>query len=671
MAAKFYFFTDTDLLSSQLASDAFGPAKPDNKGNDQYRISSMHSASSSPAAYAICDGIVCAQDIPDTSPALVNLILKPLDRPPINFVPVRYYVYKGILKSSLFANDTSGASIIAAAGTNQLTEAIWNSQDARNQLANTPNIAAPASALGVDLSASTDLTKPTNYEDAQPIDNLFFRTGVDAQFPVVKGGWSIGTFDNTRFGFEILLEGLGYRHTLALTRSLEDFIKVPTLAGTAAPDVVFAHWHDKEKVLGFMDPCAFYGSFYGNRIRAKTSTGSFDVEKADSLFSYVVPCFFNRNRAYIDIRNEHNNSFNYFNNYRRQIELALDATNPRSQLDYYATGWPILIIEGSQFATNSSSSVNTLRIALPAGDNALPLLYLSQGYRNTGSSRFPGELSSAQRVIRVNVQGLLTDEVSLALPNVASSAQPMCCYVRLKYFKRIDSTKTSKVAPSATVQAYNYFDNIFYPLELQTTLSGASKVKSVVYDENIYVDATADPDLKLDFIGKVGFAADSDNVTLFAFPTFVITGDEEGKSIPLSIIGKDFNVKDTYLDLLVDEFSGNGIAKTPIVQPPNVANAISVVADAATNAKLTAPNFAHFIALIFDIHAYQDLLNLAASPPFLPGFRVYLAVKNITPKVDTKGTKYITRDIFLRGYVLNSSTIEVLEQTTNIKVYSQ
>ena len=86
---------------------------------------------------------------------------------------------------------------------------------------------------------------------------------------------------------------------------------------------------------------------------------------------------------------------------------------------------------------------------------------------------------------------------------------------------------------------------------------------------------------------------------------------------------------------------------------------------------MTIPNFAHFVALVFDTQAYKDLLSLAASPPFLPGFRVYLGVKEAKAKNDNKGLEYTTRAIILRGYVLNVDKIELAEQTTNIEVYSQ
>jgi len=675
MATKFHFFTDTNLLAAQLSSDAFGPAGTDMAGNDQYRISSMHSASSNPAAYAICKGIVCAQDIPNTSPALVNLILKPLDQPSINFVPVRYYVYKGILKNSLFT-----AATIAASGTNQLTTAIWDSQNARNQSANTPNVPAPAEALGIDLTAVLDSTK---YGDTMPIDNLFYRTGVDAEFQIVKPGWTIGTFDKTRFGFEILLDGLGSKRELGLARTLENYVSVPPPSSSSPADV-FAHWHDKEKVLGFMDPCAFYGSFYGNSISAKTSTGSFDAKKGDSLHKDVIALFLNKNRAYVDIRNQYNNSFDYFNNYGRNLQIAFDATATPLSLDYYATGWPILIIEGTKFSVTNSGHFNTLRVALPLGDNNLPLLYLSQGYKSTGSSPFSQKLSDADRVIQMNLQpgALNTDEVALALPNLASStnAQPVACYARLKYFRRIDPSQTVTPGSPATVVAFNYLDNIFYPLELKPVLGGTSQIKSVVHDEEVYVDAKAD--LGIDFIGKVGFATDSSNVTFFVFPAFVISGDDDAKSTPFSIVAEGYEGSDTYLNMLLTKFDPKVIEKSQIVGNPTPASDLTVIDVSrgdTTDGKFASPNFDYFIALVFGNPLYQSLVSLAASS-FLPGYRAYLGVKNITRQTDAVGVDYVRYELVLRGYVLANGRVELKEQNTdpdavpaytaNISVYS-
>jgi hypothetical protein len=663
--AMFHFFTDTNLPLSQSSGDAFGPQGVDGSPpNDKYRVSSMHRAAAlNPTAYAVCNGIVCVQEISGSSPALVNLILKPLDRPPLNFVPISYYVYKGIRKDSLF--DSTGNAIAADDGTNDLRKAIWDS-------ANKRHTSAPASALGIDLSAAFDATL---YGDAAPIDNLFFRTG-GAQFPAVAGGWKIGIFDKNLFGLMILLDGIGWRHELALTRGLEDHVRVQTLTPNEPPDQVFAHWRDKERVLRFMDPCAFYGSFYGSRIRAKTSTGSFDVKKGDAIYTDVLASFSNKNTTYLDIRNEHNNSFDYFNNYHRKIEVAFDANSARSQLDYYGSGWPILNIDGSRFPAGNATGVNVLRVALPAGDNVSPLLYISQGYKPNGSPAFPAALSSAEKIAHVNVQGAVIDEVKLAFPNAASAGKAIASYARLKYFKRFDASQTPVSGPPTTIVAINYLDNLFYPLELETVLSGSAPVKSVVHDEEIYVDARAD--LGFDFIGKVGFAIEGyalnkSNVTLFAYPSFVISGDGGAKTIPLSIVGEAIRGTDPYLNLLLKKFPGTGITLGGIELTPLV-RAMSLVAAASDADHFTTSNFAHFVALVFDKQAYQDLVARARTS-FAQGYRVYLGVKDAVTQQDSKHADYTTNEVVLRGYVLNGNALTATEitsgPTANVKVYSK
>jgi hypothetical protein len=666
MSTKFHFFTDTNLLSSQLSS-AFGPAGTDGAGNDRYRISSMHSASSNPAAYAICNGIVCVQEVPNTS--LVNLILKPMDPFPINFVPVRYYIYKGIRRDSLF----SGAAIAAASVTNQLTTAIWDSQNARNDSAGTPNVSAPAEALGIDL---TDAHPSGRYGNDKPIDNLFYRTGVDAQFPHVNGGWKIGTFDKTLFGFEILLDGLGYSQELALARSLENYILVTTLTSSSPADV-FAHWHEKEKVLGFMDPCAFFGSFHGAGVRAKTSAGTFELKQEaplNKLYKDVVSLFLNKNRVYVDIRNEHNNSFNYFNNYDRSIQVAFTAApGLLSPIGYYDTGWPILIIEEtptqqSPFPASNPKLFNSLRVTLPVGDNLQPLLYLSQGYKSKDNKPFSSELSYAARVIQGN-------EVALALPNVASStsAHPASCYVRLKYFKRNDTSLSGTPASLTTVVASNYRDNIFYPVELRTKLDGNWNIKSTIYEEEIYVDARTE--LGVEFIGKIGFAVDDYNVTLFTFPLFVIGSPDAN---PFSIIGKAFkvvNLDDTFLTLLLAGFPSIEIERKQIVltSPSGNVDTVSLIQKTPKQEKDKSPIFSQFIALVIDNTTYQNLVTLAGNAStFLPGYRVFLGIKDdVTPP----GASYTTNELVLRGYAPNASDIKVIEMntgtgTTNVMVYS-
>lgn len=64
----------------------------------QFRVTSIHKAlaGASPNAYAVCDGLLLAQE---TGNNLINLILKPTEQPPFAFPKTKFFVYDGGSKS--------------------------------------------------------------------------------------------------------------------------------------------------------------------------------------------------------------------------------------------------------------------------------------------------------------------------------------------------------------------------------------------------------------------------------------------------------------------------------------------------------------------------------------------------------------------------------------------
>lgn len=94
-----YFFTDVDLLNVQTAEQAFGSVS--GCEDTQYRVTSMHTATANPCAYAVCDGIIKIQDSDLNPDNLVNIILKPSSHQKINGVEIKYFIYRGILKESI------------------------------------------------------------------------------------------------------------------------------------------------------------------------------------------------------------------------------------------------------------------------------------------------------------------------------------------------------------------------------------------------------------------------------------------------------------------------------------------------------------------------------------------------------------------------------------------
>lgn len=667
MASNFYFFTDTNLLSPQTSTTAFGPAGSVS-GADLYRTTSMHTATAHPNAYAVCDGIVCVQRIPG-APGLVNLLLKPLAQPDLNLSPVKCFIYKGIREASLI----SGTDV-APAGNNRLTASLWDTQAKKNQSAGT-SATAPAAALGVDMAAAAvpnSLPGTPLFPDTDLIETLFYQEKVTFQLPVVKGGWSIGQFDKGGFGFEVLMEGLGFQHTLALGRTLENKISVPSLPGTATPAEVFDHWHAKEQVLGFMDPCAFYGSFFLAGVRAKGSTdNSFHRKSGNDLYNDVLSCFINRNTAYLDIRNEHNYSLDYFNNYGRQIQLSYDpGTDAPVPVDYYGSGWPILKLESANFpSSNSTKARNPFRIQLPVGDNAVPLLYVSQGYRDMGSqgNGFPPELKSADRffdAFQTPAGASFTDtkgdsgltSMTFVVPNVTGqgATTPVSCNIRLKYFKQQQTAPTASTSATAVTSA-NYLDNLIYPLDLRIPFAGGASVMSSVYAEEVYVDAQSVDGVNCDFVGSVGIARDADNTTFFVVPTSVRRQEGQASTL-VSLVGESTDTTASYPELVASKYSQQQVQASFLTVAGNSVPVAEFASSAPPGAKkaLAEPDFDKLVLFSVENSACDAWSGTAAGLD--DRFRTYLGVKNLQTLADDAGTEYTSFELSLRGYAPDTTT---------------
>lgn len=679
---NFFFFVDADqqpanhAINIQTATDPlYGPvttgAAP---GMDEYRVTSLHTATFDPTAYAVCDGTVCVQKIPSTT--LVNIILKPRYQPPLNFAPVKYFIYKGIKAGSLIA---SNGTEVADATTNNLTQLAWTVQNAKNAKDGT-SANPPANALGVGLTG-------TGFADDDPIDNLFYRTGVLFQLLDVEGGWKIGQFDKAKFGIEVLMEGLNFRHTLKLTRQIENRISVPTLAATPTEAQIFDHWHTKEQILGFMDPCAFYGSFFRVGVQAKTSGNVPFVTKVGStLYQDVLFPFYNRNKVYLDIRNEHNFSFNYFQNYGTTIMLGTSTT----AVDYYAGNWPLLTLTTPNFAaSNTTVARNALALQLPVGDNLIPLVYVSQGYRdiNSEGDGFPAELKSAERFFAdfdTPVGGYTVAKsatgpgaLTLAVPNVTgqTATTPVSCYIRLKYLKQQPQTGTPAV--STLIQSANYLDNLIWPIDLSIPFVGSASIKSAVYDEEVYVNAQNEAGLGFDCIATVGIASDADNTTLFLIPTNVRT--KSGKASDLvALTGETNDFPGYYPNFIALKYFMERIVKNNLTFSTGGAPVATFVSD-ITEVRFTVPDFDKIFVIVVANAAYTFWKNQVASAGVLDNrFRIYLGIKNLQALSDAAGKNYTAFELVLRGIALdaNGANYEVREigtdpaNSANLTVYA-
>jgi hypothetical protein len=544
MGAKFYFFTDPALLDPQAASQAYGPAGTLGS-KDRFRVTDLHQrkagSTADVPAFAICDGLLCAQA---DAGGTLSLILKPIEQPPFDFPFVSYIIYKGIDPTSLLQSGNAGAGgtidTTKAAG-NKLVDSVQKTWEANS------NSGDPTrECLGLHLTpASTATDYPdldlSKFAATAPLDNLFYQGDPKFQLPLVRGGWRIGDFASAGFGLEIVVERIGYRPKIALARKPENVIEVTSLDPTVthAPNdaTYFMHWHDKEECLNFIDPCAFWGSFFANTLRVrKPAEDEFGRKSGAEIYDILLrgayddsnPTagnFYNRNRAQIDVRNEHGQSLNYYKNYGTDIRLTLNknaniATEIKS---YYGTGWPYLTIAKLDYPAGSGADAEVY-FALPVGDNAKPLLFLSAG-RAKKKGLFSRPIKFLERNPDVATGYMEKASMQVALYDDGQSAKTVSSYSKLCYFK-LGTAADGTAQPSAGSTAPARQETLDFLLRLPSdpalvsTLAGRAVC---FFNDEILVDRSSGGASEF-HVAVPSYAGDASNTYISLLPWFSYEG---------------------------------------------------------------------------------------------------------------------------------------------------
>jgi hypothetical protein len=651
--ADFFFFTDVDLLNSQTFGQAYGPLSPSQSEN--YRVVSLLSSSSDANAYAICDGTILVQ-LDQDNPSYINIILKPHYQKELNYATVKYYLYKGIQLSSLI----NGIEI-ANRSNNQLTEFIWSSNDAFNLLNST--IDSPSSnALGIHLNAVSP--SPNQFLDSDYLYKAFERLGDTFQLPTVKAGWTIGKFNSSEFGFEIIVSNLGIEPTFFSTRHFDHVINVPPLSSSVTD--VFILNETKEKILNCIDPVAFFGLFYSTGIKGKliNSSPNFDLLAGDALYDTILNKFYTKDILYFDIRNEHNHNLNFYQNYPLGLNLTIDngVLNNIQYADSF--GWPIITINNSSF--NSMNNDGILVLNLPMGDNESPLIYLKQGFYKDD---FP---SINNRFREPSFIGNFTSNISLKTLKHTTSNVVIPSYISLMYLKKFTSFPNSPTSPSPlTITGEHFIDNIF---DLNILFDNLGNVKPLTnYSDNIkwrivdnesFVDATSD--YISFFIAKTGIAEDSSSIYLFAFDNGENL-DKGSFDIPLPYFGTsskiDF-ISDVLVDYLSEEFEIYNF-EIPAIGGSIESIESNVVTAPSEVEKLTPNNSSIILVCINKITDITLLVN--AMQQFSGDRQKWLCVRNYILKQDINNVPYYEGDLYVTGHDISGGTITVKSVNTNIK----
>ncbi len=460
--ADFFFFTDIDKIKTQTAGQNFGivnSADPDYDVNkERFRLTSTHTSTGDSNVYAICDADVFVIE-DQTNPNLLNMVLKPYDQPVQGLPKIKYYIYKGINKNSLI----TGANIAdpsAAISNNKLTQRLWDSE------AN-PSSNAILPKVGFDVTHKIY----TTFYKSDP-------TNTQSQLPKVKAGEKIGTFNAAGFGLEIITDDVDTLHeevvgtntlnysdpSYRYVKQAVNYVEVNNSMSVDAQNDFFLKRNIKERILRYIDPCAFWGSFFDSKLLYKDSTEAESTADGNEVYKEILygttanaPLFINRNRVYIDIRNDLNYSYDFFNNYQEYnftsssytnfIKAAFDSTSAfgaYSNFDYYRSAWPIIILE-NDYPVNNTVNPNIFQLSLPKGDNDSPILFISKAnialkkrFKFSSKKRleyidYTNSLNTYSETLNIT----LNNFYDTAIPNTTANAWNISNYYKLKLLKQI------------------------------------------------------------------------------------------------------------------------------------------------------------------------------------------------------------------------------------------
>lgn len=292
-----HYFIDYTKLTTQDLVDIFGVdgADPTHKFN----ITSRFQLTEQAKAFACQKGLMIVQQslIDD---ALVNVILKPIEGLQIPFNSIKYYVYRGLLKSSFL----SGTSITPQSSNNsEFISRVWDEWNSYKTRTNKFDLPAPTPQyFGYDDDF---------LEDNLLIENIFNNSEDVCPVFVKEGEW-IGDFGCTqKIGFEIITETENLSLDLHFLRAGKYQIDVTGLSG-------FELRAKREQILSFIDPAAFFGLHYDIGVNVSLYDGNNKTvlkKKQDELCVALLDKFATKNRVYLDIRSEHGYSYNFYQNY--------------------------------------------------------------------------------------------------------------------------------------------------------------------------------------------------------------------------------------------------------------------------------------------------------------------------------------------------------------------
>ncbi len=642
--SDFHFFTEPSKLNIQILGQEYGAID-----ENQFRLGNIFSSSAStnPKAFAVSDGLILVQKIDGINK--YNIVLKPTQQPDLNFPKIDFIIYKGIKKESLI-----DGTKVADPTANDLTNTIHENANLWYQNAGeTMPASEPAANTSLGLIYDSNATEQEyKLENSDSLNKAFYSNN-PVTLPFVSSGDHIGDFDKSGdFGIVIIFEKIGFDPTFKLARELDSILSFAALPGNSSNAEIFRRKHHKEDILSFIDGAAFFGSYFNLGLNVYDGN-NFINRVEDELYTEVISKFFNKNKIYIDIRNETNDSFNYYENYDDVIKWSLDDTDVLTNVDYYRNfDWPCLIINDGT-SNSEFDPINTekvIKLAIVAGDNTSPLFYYKKAYKEKLGLLLPEGTDSfltpliQEDIIRIE---------DLIVPR--SSDRLISNYYQIRVIKKL-SLENNPNSLGYSLNKEVYLDTLFplFDLIIPFDYSTGKSYLKLYYDSNFIDKASINSS---NYTANIGIAKDNDSYTFIAYPNkynLNIKANIDDKITLSSLEGSTDSLFLLELDKLVD--SVKLVRSNFLIGGVEYGFLKFIEQEVEKQTEKFTFNDVTIISL--SNQQYQTLLQLKQQE-FPEDYKVYLSIENIENAIDDNGVSYSKFECKLTGLVENAGEIEV------------
>jgi len=458
-----HFFTEPNLLTTpQPLADAFGPVVGDE--SNKFNISSKHTVSAQAKVFACQDAMMLVLPHKDSgggvSTTLVNLVLKPLTGLDIKFSPVKYYIYRGVDKAS-FINAAGDIIPNSTAGKTEFITKFWTNWNNYKTNTNQPLLDNPSpESFGFDSTLLTDATKKATqleeYFNSANSTNAFIN---DFQaIKVTEGEWIANLNASVNFEFEIITDT---DHLTMDQNYAHQYKQVIDLTGTTN----LARMLEREKVLNYVDPAAFFGMHAEAGVNIASYTGTTKnppISKTnEDLFNDILDTFHNQKVVYLDIRSENGYSYNLYENYdiahfsggstpshSPMMQVKSASAGTWSFVDFLTLPWPLLNLSISPpFSLSALVDGDKIELQLRINDNTKPLLFAENAllFGASNTNNFKSETDLISPAVPLTPPADWTNTVTLEVPfvDIGGAKSNLAHHIRLHYFRQEDNASSS------------------------------------------------------------------------------------------------------------------------------------------------------------------------------------------------------------------------------------